>query len=244
MTWDINCDMGEAFGLYKMGDDEGIMPFITLANVACGFHAADPMVMRRTVQLAKRFGVKVGAHPSLPDREGFGRREMKLRPRGDRQRRDLPGRRAERLPRSRGHAAEPHQAARRALRHGGQGRRRGRRHRRRGRRLRRAPVRHERHRSTKPSIPEAACRSWANSTPISTMAPDGFLVITREHEAVEPGGRPRRVLRALARRQGHGARRPATCRYAPSPSACIPTRPAVAVAKAVFEVPQPAKAAD
>ena len=80
MTWSINCDMGEAYGLYTMGDDEAIMPFITVANVACGFHAADPMVMRRTVQLARRFGVKVGAHPSLPDREGFGRREMKMRP--------------------------------------------------------------------------------------------------------------------------------------------------------------------
>jgi UPF0271 protein len=80
MTWEINCDMGEAYGLYEMGDDEGIMPFITVANVACGFHASDPMVMRKTVQLAKRFGVKVGAHPSLPDREGFGRREMKMRP--------------------------------------------------------------------------------------------------------------------------------------------------------------------
>src|SRR5262249_58869242 len=63
MTWTINCDMGEAYGLYTMGDDAGIMPFITVANVACGFHAADPMVMRQTVQLAKRFGVKVGAHP-------------------------------------------------------------------------------------------------------------------------------------------------------------------------------------
>jgi 5-oxoprolinase (ATP-hydrolysing) subunit A len=80
VAWEINCDMGEAYGLYEMGDDEGIMPFITVANVACGFHAADPMVMRRTVRLAKRFGVKVGAHPSLPDREGFGRREMKMRP--------------------------------------------------------------------------------------------------------------------------------------------------------------------
>ncbi|MBV8408145.1 MAG: 5-oxoprolinase subunit PxpA [Alphaproteobacteria bacterium] len=80
MTWTINCDMGESYGLYTMGDDAGIMPFITEANVACGFHAADPMVMRRTVQLARRFGVKVGAHPSLPDREGFGRREMRMRP--------------------------------------------------------------------------------------------------------------------------------------------------------------------
>jgi 5-oxoprolinase (ATP-hydrolysing) subunit A len=74
----INCDMGEAFGLYRMGDDAGIMPYITLANVACGFHASDPMVMRKTVQLAKKHGVKVGAHPSLPDLQGFGRREMKM----------------------------------------------------------------------------------------------------------------------------------------------------------------------
>jgi 5-oxoprolinase (ATP-hydrolysing) subunit A len=76
----INCDMGESFGLYKMGDDEGMMPYITIANVACGFHASDPTVMARTVRLAKRHGVKVGAHPSLPDLQGFGRREMKLQP--------------------------------------------------------------------------------------------------------------------------------------------------------------------
>src|ERR1700693_1317360 len=76
----INCDMGESFGLYKMGDDEGMMPFITIANVACGFHASDPTVMARTVRLANRHKVKVGAHPSLPDLQGFGRREMKMRP--------------------------------------------------------------------------------------------------------------------------------------------------------------------
>jgi UPF0271 protein len=74
----INCDTGESFGLYAMGDDEGMMPLITVANVACGFHASDPAVMRRTVRLAKRFGVEVGAHPSLPDLQGFGRREMKV----------------------------------------------------------------------------------------------------------------------------------------------------------------------
>jgi UPF0271 protein len=74
----INCDMGEAFGLYRMGDDEAIMPLITVANVACGFHAADPVVMHKTVRLAKQHGVKVGAHPSLPDLQGFGRREMKI----------------------------------------------------------------------------------------------------------------------------------------------------------------------
>jgi UPF0271 protein len=74
----INCDMGESFGLYKMGDDEGMMPYITIANVACGFHASDPTVMARTVRLAKQHKVKVGAHPSLPDLQGFGRREMKM----------------------------------------------------------------------------------------------------------------------------------------------------------------------
>jgi 5-oxoprolinase (ATP-hydrolysing) subunit A len=78
MTLAINCDMGEAFGLYRCGDDEGIMPYIDLANVACGFHASDPVVMRKTVRLAKHNGVKVGAHPSFPDLQGFGRREIKM----------------------------------------------------------------------------------------------------------------------------------------------------------------------
>lgn len=74
----INCDMGEAFGLYRMGDDEALMPLVSAANVACGFHASDFNHMRRTVQLAKRHGVAVGAHPSLPDLQGFGRREMAM----------------------------------------------------------------------------------------------------------------------------------------------------------------------
>ncbi|UDL93912.1 MULTISPECIES: 5-oxoprolinase subunit PxpA [Lichenihabitans] len=74
----LNCDMGEAYGLFRCGDDEGIMPLIHVANVACGFHASDPSVMRRTVRLAKQHGVKVGAHPSFPDLQGFGRREMKM----------------------------------------------------------------------------------------------------------------------------------------------------------------------
>jgi UPF0271 protein len=74
----INCDMGEAFGLYKIGDDAGLMPLIDVANVACGFHASDFNHMRTTVQLAKQHAVKVGAHPSLPDLQGFGRREMKM----------------------------------------------------------------------------------------------------------------------------------------------------------------------
>lgn len=74
----INCDMGEAFGLYRIGDDEGLMPLISVANVACGFHASDFNHMRKTVRLARQHGVKIGAHPSLPDLQGFGRREMKM----------------------------------------------------------------------------------------------------------------------------------------------------------------------
>ena len=78
MALAINCDMGEGFGLYRIGDDAGIMPYITMANVACGFHASDPSVMHKTVRLAKQHGVKVGAHPSLPDLQGFGRREIQI----------------------------------------------------------------------------------------------------------------------------------------------------------------------
>lgn len=74
----INCDMGEGFGLYRIGDDAGLMPLIDVANVACGFHASDFNHMANTVKLAKAKGVKVGAHPSLPDLQGFGRREMKI----------------------------------------------------------------------------------------------------------------------------------------------------------------------
>lgn len=74
----LNCDMGESFGIWRLGDDQRIMPSIHIANVACGFHASDFNHMRQTVQLAKAHGVEVGAHPSLPDRQGFGRREMKI----------------------------------------------------------------------------------------------------------------------------------------------------------------------
>lgn len=73
---DLNCDMGEAFGVYRLGFDERIMPHISSANIACGFHAGDPVCMRRTVRLAEEAGVAIGAHPGLPDLLGFGRREM------------------------------------------------------------------------------------------------------------------------------------------------------------------------
>lgn len=75
---DINCDIGESYGAFKVGNDEEIMRHITSANVACGFHAGDPLTMRRTVALAKKYGVAVGAHPGYPDLMGFGRREMRL----------------------------------------------------------------------------------------------------------------------------------------------------------------------
>jgi len=78
MAVGINCDMGESFGLYRLGDDKAVMPFITEANVACGFHGSDPNHMRNTVELAKSNHVRVGAHFSLPDLAGFGRREMKI----------------------------------------------------------------------------------------------------------------------------------------------------------------------
>ena len=77
---DINCDMGESYGRWTLGHDEEIMPHITSANIACGFHGGDPHVMRRSVELAVQYGVAVGAHPGLPDLMGFGRRRMEVTP--------------------------------------------------------------------------------------------------------------------------------------------------------------------
>lgn len=77
---DLNCDMGESFGAYALGQDEQVMPFITSANIACGYHAGDPLVIQATLRLAKQHGVAVGAHPGYPDLQGFGRREMNLTP--------------------------------------------------------------------------------------------------------------------------------------------------------------------
>ncbi|KAJ7032906.1 lamb YcsF family protein [Mycena alexandri] len=76
----VNCDMGEGFSLYTFADDEALMKTIHLANIACGFHAGDFTIMNKTVALAKQYHVAVGAHPSLPDRQGFGRREMAMEP--------------------------------------------------------------------------------------------------------------------------------------------------------------------
>nr|WP_288812706.1 5-oxoprolinase subunit PxpA [uncultured Sphingobacterium sp.] len=78
LTVDLNCDMGESLGAWKMGDDEAILPYVSAVNIACGFHAGDPATMMRTVRLALKYKVKIGAHPGLPDLVGFGRREMQL----------------------------------------------------------------------------------------------------------------------------------------------------------------------
>jgi UPF0271 protein len=77
---DINCDMGESYGRWTLGADEEVMPHITSANVACGFHGGDPHVMRKTVELALQHGVAIGSHPGLPDLMGFGRRRMEVTP--------------------------------------------------------------------------------------------------------------------------------------------------------------------
>ena len=79
-TIDLNCDMGESYGRWTLGADEAIMPFITSANIACGYHGGDPHVMRKTVALALKHKVAMGAHPSLPDLMGFGRRVMDVSP--------------------------------------------------------------------------------------------------------------------------------------------------------------------
>ena len=78
---DLNCDMGESYGRWTLGADEEIMPRITSANVACGYHGGDPHVMRRTVALAKEHRVAIGSHPGLPDLMGFGRRVLDVTPR-------------------------------------------------------------------------------------------------------------------------------------------------------------------
>ena len=78
MAVQLNSDMGEAFGIYDLGADEALMEHVALANVACGFHGGDPVVMRQTVRRAREKGVGVGAHPSYPDLQGFGRRAMAM----------------------------------------------------------------------------------------------------------------------------------------------------------------------
>ncbi len=78
MTLKLNCDLGESFGSWKMGLDDDVMPYLDQANIACGFHAGDAMVMKKTLLLAKQHNVTVGAHPSYPDLNGFGRHSMNI----------------------------------------------------------------------------------------------------------------------------------------------------------------------
>ncbi|WP_261845208.1 5-oxoprolinase subunit PxpA [Aliamphritea ceti] len=80
MTLQLNCDLGESFGSWKMGLDEAVMPHIDQANIACGFHAGDPLVLEKTLKLAKENDVTIGAHPGYPDLVGFGRRSIKASP--------------------------------------------------------------------------------------------------------------------------------------------------------------------
>lgn len=77
---DLNSDLGESFGRYTLGMDDKIIPLITSANVACGYHASDPVVMNKTIEMAKKAGIQVGAHPGFPDLMGFGRRNMNVSP--------------------------------------------------------------------------------------------------------------------------------------------------------------------
>jgi len=77
---DLNCDMGESFGLYKLGLDEEVIKYISSANIGCGFHGGDPLVMRKTVKIARENKVGIGAHPGFPDLLGFGRRKMEVSP--------------------------------------------------------------------------------------------------------------------------------------------------------------------
>ena len=77
---DLNCDLGESFGRYTLGLDDQVIPLISSANIACGYHASDPVVMLESIARTKEAGIKIGAHPGLPDLMGFGRRNMAISP--------------------------------------------------------------------------------------------------------------------------------------------------------------------
>ena len=164
----INCDMGESFGLYKIGDDEGMMPHITIANVACGFHASDPTVMRP-------HGAAGEAAPRQGRRAPLAARSSGFRPardedaaRGADRLHRLSGRRAQGVSRTRGHGPVPRQAARLALRHGGRiaGGGEGGRRRRRG--VQRAGAGHGRHPARGGLHRRAGWNSSPSTMPIST----------------------------------------------------------------------------
>ncbi len=116
---DLNSDVGESFGNYKLGLDEELIPLISSANIACGFHAGDPTVLRRTVALARDHGVAVGAHPGLPDLMGFGRRTMEVTQEEIQGLRHLPSRRHSGVCSCGRGEASARQTAWCALQHGG-----------------------------------------------------------------------------------------------------------------------------
>ena len=236
----INCDMGEAFGLYKMGDDEGLMPLIDVANVACGFHASDFNHMRATVRLAKRHGVKVGAHPSLPDLQGFGRREMKIG------REELANcliyqigalkafldAEGMALNHIKPHGALYGMAAR--MEEIGAGRLR------RGRCLQGAAARHERHAAREGLSARAVMASSPSIYADLDYADDGGLIITREHEAKDPN-RCGRAVRCGPSRKARRERVGGKDMPVGADSICVhsDTPNAVAIAEAVREAVRP-----
>ncbi len=197
------------------------MPRIDCANIACGFHASDPMTMLRTVRLALRLGKRVGAHPSLPDREGFGRREMKLQP-DELTAAFLYQIGARRHPARRGRHAHACQAARHRLRHGGARLRDGTRHRARRPALRRAALRPRRNPS-RDGRGRARRSVRGEFFPDLAYGPDGGLLIPRVQSEIDLA----LVEARMRRRSGTGSSKPRTgrCgRSASRPSACIPTR--------------------
>ena len=107
MDINLNADLGESFGAWRMGDDRALLRIVGTANVACGFHAGDPLVMRETVRLAREAGVSIGAHPAFPDLQGFGRRDDAADGERARSGGHLPGRRADRHGARAGRTASP-----------------------------------------------------------------------------------------------------------------------------------------
>ena len=125
MEVDLNADLGEGFGPWRMGDDEALLDVLSSANVACGFHAGDPLIMQRTVEAALARGVDVGAHVGFPDRQGFGRRVMQVEVGRARRLCDLPARCARRHRPGGRPPHVPHELPWRAREHGCRGRRCG-----------------------------------------------------------------------------------------------------------------------
>ena len=201
-TFDLNCDMGESLGNWVMGSDEEIMPLITTANVACGFHGGDPVTMAQTVAPgASATAWRSARTPGYPDLLGFGRRRDGADGRGRRGVRDLPGRRAAGLPRRGGHArcTTSSRTARssRSCATSSRGRcgREGRSPRSATSAALLAGARRRASRSATPSSPRAS-RSSRRSTLTSRYAPDGRLV----DRAPQAGGRP-----GVRRRAGHAS---------------------------------------